>query len=216
MQGDLPAARSYQERALLISREIANHYLETYNLINLSAVTSVTNDGQISLTYAQKALELSRKSGDPSSEAWSLLYMGYAYLLLGDFQEAELVLKRSVAIRDELGQTGMRMEALAGLIQTFLLKEDYAAAMREVEKIISYLQSGNTLDGAEAPLRVYYACYLALEKMQDPRSKTLLQSAAQLLETQVSKLRDEGSRQMFIENVPWRLAIQQAWQEKSN
>ncbi len=216
MQGDLQSARSYQERALLISREIANAYLETYNLINLSAVTGMATEAQISFAYAQRALELSRKSGDPSGEAWSLLYMGYAYLLLSDLQQAEQSFKRSVAIRDDLGQPGMKMEALAGLIQTCLLTGDHTAAMSETEKIISYLQSGNTLDGAEAPLRVYYACYLTLEKTQDPRSKTLLQSAVQLLETQVSKLRDEGSRYMFIENVPWRRAIQQAWQEKSD
>jgi hypothetical protein len=110
----------------------------------------------------------------------------------------------------------MKMEALAGLIQTLLYKGDHSAAMNETEKIISYLQSGNTLDGAETPLRVYYACYLALEKMQDPRSRTLLQSAAQLLETQVSKLKDEGARQLYVENVSWRRAIRQAWREKLN
>jgi tetratricopeptide (TPR) repeat protein len=216
MQGDLQAARSYQERALLISREIANVYMETYNLINLSAVTGIANEAQLALEYARKALGLSRKSGDPSGEAWSLLYMGYAYLLLPDLQEAEHAFRCSAAIRDELGQPGMMMEVLAGLIQTFLLEDDYAAAMSETEKVISHLQSGNMLDGAEAPLRVYYACHLALKKVQDPRSKTLLQSAAQLLETQVSKLRDEESRHVFIENVPWRRAIQQAWQEKSD
>jgi hypothetical protein len=58
---------------------------------------------------------------------------------------------------------------------------------------------------------VYYACYLALKQNQDPRSLAVLQSAGELLETQVSKLRDEKSRRMFIENVPWRLAIHKEW-----
>jgi tetratricopeptide (TPR) repeat protein len=215
MQGDLQAARSYQERALIISREIADRYIETSILINLSALTGIAKDAQTSLAYAQSALELSRKSGDPSGEAWSLLYMGYAQLLLNDLQQAEQSFRRSVAIRAELGQPGMQMEALAGLIQTSLLKDDPAVAMSETEKIVSYLEAGNGLDGAEAPLRVYYTCYVVLERTGDPRSRTLLHLAARLLETQVSKLRDEGSRQMFIENIPWRHAIQQAWQEKS-
>ena len=88
--------------------------------------------------------------------------------------------------------------------------------MSETEKIISYLEAGGTLEGTEEPLRVYYACYLALANAHDPRSHTVLSAAVQLLEAQVSKLSDEGSRQMYVENVPWRLAIQQAWREKSD
>jgi len=216
MQGDFQAARSYQERALLISREIANPYMEIYILINLSAVTGITNEAKISLTYAQTALDLSRKSSDPSSEAWSLLYIGYAYLLFDDFQQAEEAFRRSIAIRDKLGQLGMKTEALAGLIQTLLLKGDQAAAMSETESIISYLQTGGTLDGAEEPLRVYHACYLALEKAQDPRSPRILYEAVQLLDAHLSRLKGEDSRRMYVNNVPWRLAIQQAWQEKSD
>ncbi|HET9913254.1 MAG TPA: tetratricopeptide repeat protein [Anaerolineales bacterium] len=215
MQGDLLAARSYQERALILSREVGNLYLEAYTLINLSAVTGLTDEAQTSLLYAQNALALSRKIGDRSGEAWSLLYMGYAHLLFSDFQKAEEAFRRSIVIRDELKQPGMKIEALAGLIQACSLRGDHIAALNETEKIISYLQSGNTLDGAEAPLRVYYACYLVLERTRDPRSNTLLHSAAQLLETQVSKLNDERSRQMYVENVPWRRAIEQAWQKKT-
>ena len=88
-------------------------------------------------------------------------------------------------------------------------------AVNEAENIVSSLMAGDMLEGTEEPLRVYYACYLALDKMKDPRSRTVLRSAFQLLEAQVSKLRDEKSRQMYVENVPWRLAIWQAWREKS-
>jgi hypothetical protein len=158
-------------------------------------------------------LVLSRKAGDKSGEAWSLLYKGYAHLLFNDVQRAEEAFRYSAVIRNELGQPGMRIESITGLIQTLSLKGD-AAALSEAENVASYLQSGNTLDGAEAPLRVYYTCYLVLEKAQDPRASTLLHSAVQLLETQVSKLRDEESRRKYVENVPWRSGIRQAWQDK--
>jgi tetratricopeptide (TPR) repeat protein len=213
MQGDIQAARSYHEHALSLSREVGNLYVEIYILINLSAVTGTANEGQDSLSYAQESLKLSRETGDRSGEAWSILYMGYAHLLLNELLQAEEAFKRSIAIREELGQIGMRMEALAGLVQTLLRKGDQLAAMRAAEKIISYLEAGGMLDGAEEPLRIYYACYLALEKSQDTRSHRLLEGAAQLLEAHLSKLRDEGSRRMYIESVPWRLAIQRAWQE---
>jgi predicted ATPase/class 3 adenylate cyclase len=216
MQGDFRAARGHLEQALLASREVGNAYLEANSLINLSAAAGMQHDSQASLEYAQNALELSRSTGDRSSEAWSFLYMGYAYLLLNDFQQAEESFRYSIAIRNELGQPGMRMESLAGLIQTLLLKGDHVAAMNEAEEIIFHLEAGGRLEGTEEPLRVYYACYLALEKAQDPRSNAVLRSAVQLLEVQVLKLRDEDSRQMYVENVPWRLAIQQAWREDSD
>ncbi len=216
MQGDFKAARSYQQQALQLSREVGNLYLETYTLINLSAAAAVTSTAQESLSHAQDALKLSIKAGDRSGEAWSLLYMGYAYLLLEALQQAEESFRRSVAIRDELRQPGMKIKSLAGLIQTLLKKEETASAISETEGIISYLDAGGNLEGTEEPLRVYYACYLVLEKAKDPRSSRMLLSAAQLLETQVSMLKDERSRQMYIENVPWRLAIQQLYREKSS
>jgi class 3 adenylate cyclase/tetratricopeptide (TPR) repeat protein len=216
MQGDFEPARSYYERALLLAREVGHIYLETYTLINLSANAGLTNEAQVSLNYAEKALELSDKAGDRSGEAWSLLYEGYAFLLLSDLTKAEEAFQRAIRIRDELGQPGMKFEALAGLIQCFLRKGDDASALLETEKILSHLEEGGNLEGAEAPLRVHFACYLVLEKAGDPRSQTVLHSAVQLLEAQVSKLRSEESRRIYVENVPWRNAILQAWREKSN
>ena len=216
MQGDFPSARAYNERALQLAREVGHIYLETYTLINLSANTGFTNEAQASLGYAEKALELSWRAGDRSGEAWSLLYRGYAFLLLPDLWRAQDAFEGAMLIRDELGQPGMKLEALAGLIQVFLEKDDVASALNETEKILAYLDAGGTLEGAEAPLRVYYACYITLEKKGDPRSQTVLRSAVQMLESQVSKLRSEDSRRQYVENVPWRHAIQRAWHEASN
>ena len=210
MLGDFNAAFSYYARALPLAREVGNVYGETNMLINLSAISGIHQDSVASLEYSQKALELSKGTGDKAVEAWAYHYLGYAYLLQNNLQFAEDTFRQAAIIREELGQPGLKMEPLAGLIQTLLLRGDLASALAETEQIISYLETAGTLEGTEEPLRVYYACYLALENNKDPRSKIILQEAGDLLETQVSKLRDERSRRMFIENVPWRLAIQQA------
>jgi class 3 adenylate cyclase/tetratricopeptide (TPR) repeat protein len=211
MLGDFDAAFSHYARTLPLLREAGNIYAEANVLINLSANTGVRNEIDASLDYSRKALELSIATEDKSSEAWSYLYMGYAYLAQGKFAPAEEAFRASMRIRDELGQPGLKMETLAGLVQSLLLRGEQALALVETEKILAYLYSGESLDGTEEPLRVYYACYLVLKENQDPRSLAVLQSAGELLETQVSKLRDEKSRRMFIENVPWRLAIHREW-----
>ena len=131
-------------------------------------------------------------------------------MLLNDLQQAKESFLSSIAIRNDLGQPGLMTEPMAGLIQTALLQHDTVLAMIEAEKIMSYLARGGTLEGTEEPLRVYYACYLALENTQDPRSHDMLRTAIQLLEAQSSKLRDEGSRKWFVENIPWRFALQKA------
>jgi tetratricopeptide (TPR) repeat protein len=212
MMGDFDAARAYHEQALSISREVGNVYQEAYTLINLSAVTGLQNDVRASVEYAQKALELSRKTADRSGEAWALLYFGHASQLMKEYDAAREAYNSSLLIRTELGQPNMATEPVAGLIETALALEDVAAAMQAVENILTHLANGGTLEGTEEPLRIYYACYLALEKNEDPRSSDMLGRAIELLDWQVSKLRDEESRQMFVKNVPWRLAIQRAAQ----
>jgi tetratricopeptide (TPR) repeat protein len=216
MMGDFEAAFSYYARALPLSREVGNLYNETYQLINLSATSGVRHEAAASLEYSQKALELAKKTGDRSAEAWTFLYMGYAFLLQDEFERAEQSFRESIAIRHELGQPGLETEPMAGLIQIYLQKGDPASASVEAQKIVSYLQTASApLEGTEDPLRVYYACYEALESLEDPRAKEVLRAAAELLDQQVSRLRDENSRQMFIENVPWRKAIRQAWQKRT-
>ncbi len=210
IQGDFVAARLYQEQALLLAREIGNLLHETYTLINLSAVCGMQNERDFALRYAQQAAELARTILERSAEAWAMLYLGHAWLLQGDYRRAESAYLKSIAIRSELSQPSLSMEPIAGLVQTYLGLDDVEAALRETEKILSFLESGITLDGVEEPLRVYYVCYLALQKINDPRTDMILKTARQLLETQTSKFRTAAERDRYIENVSWRRAIRDA------
>jgi hypothetical protein len=60
---------------------------------------------------------------------------------------------------------------------------------------------------------VYYQCYHLLQKKQDPRATQVLGAAYRMLEEQLSKLKDQRLRQIYVENVPWRKAIQAAAQQ---
>lgn len=210
MMGDFEAARVYHGQALSIAREVGNRYQEVYTLINLSAVSGIQLDAKASMDYAQTALRIARLIGDRSGEAWALLYVGHAAQLLKNFEQASEAYNASLLIRDELAQTNMATEPMAGLIEAALAVEDVSTAMQRVEAILVHLANGGTLEGTEEPLRIYYVCYLALEKNKDPRASDLLAKAVRLLAAQVSKLRDDSSREMFVKNVPWRLAIHKA------
>lgn len=211
MQGDFDSARSYQEQALSIAREVGDIYHETYTLINLSAVAINQSEGQIAIKYAQHANALSQKIGERSGVAWSLLYLGYACMLDKNYEMARSFFQESVTIREELGQKSLAIEPAAGLIQVALEMDDLSTARSETDKILLHLAEGGSFEGTEEPLRIYLACYQALKKLRDPRSTTILHEAAKLLEAQVSRLPDIQARQVFVQNVPYRRDIQEAW-----
>jgi predicted ATPase/class 3 adenylate cyclase len=215
MQGDFDAARSYHEQALSIAREVGNRFQETYVLINLSAVACVRKETDAAVQFAMQALDLARRINDRSGEAWALLYLGHAYLMNGELEPAQGAFLGSAEIRDELNQASLKMEAVAGLVQVALDANDPLRALGEAETILAHLAGGGSFEGAEEPLRIYLACFRALEKNRDPRAASVLSEAVKLLQSQTALLRDEESRLRYVENVPWRKEIAELQKKKN-
>jgi len=212
MQGDFENARYYHEQTLTLSREFGDLNQEVFTLVNLSAVNGIQNDADTALRHAQRAKELAIQISERSGEAWAELYIGHACLKLNDIQSAQTAYRRSIEIRNELAQPSLSMEPFAGLIESYISENDLDSAVQEAEKILGFLNGGSNLDGTDEPLRVYYACYLALVKKEDPRSRHVLQSAMDMLESQVSNFSDDDARKRYVENIPWRKALRDAAQ----
>ena len=101
------------------------------------------------------------------------------------------------------------MEAQAGLVETALQAGDLSEAQTKAGIILAYLANDGTLDGTEEPLRIYLAVYQTLKELKDLRASSILQTAKQILDGQVLLLKDESSRNMYVQNVSWRKAIQE-------
>jgi tetratricopeptide (TPR) repeat protein len=209
MQGDFVAARAFHSNALSIAREVGNRYQEMYTLINLGAVTSVQKEADLSLGFAEQARTLSIKIRDRAGEAWSHFYIGHAYLLKNEISLAREAFSASVGIREELSQTNLLMEAQAGLVEAALQSGELSIAGQRADIILAHLSNHGTLDGTEEPLRIYLAVYQTLKRLKDPRARSILQNAKQILDAQVALLKDESSRIMYVQNVPWRKAFQE-------
>ncbi len=208
--GDYSAAINYHEQALTILRRLGLRSQEMYAYINLSAVMGAQGIAHDSFKWAQKALEFSTKIGDRTGDGWAYFYLGYAHLLNKNYDEAVHAFLKSIEIRLEVNASVLVIEARAGLINAYLESGDQISAQSEAEKIIQYMHTDMLFAGAEESLRIYLAVFQVLKKTKDPRVTVVLQNAIQLLNTQVSKLRSEEARQIYVENVPWRRAIQQA------
>lgn len=210
MLGNFTSARTYYEQALSISFEIDSPLMVLYCRLNLSSLAGIQNQADVAMQQAQEAIALAQKNSQRSEEAWGFLYLGYAHSLKGELELAKDDFRKSLEIRNDLNQPAMSMEPIAGLVEVHLKADDLNSAKIDVETILEYLHAGNTLEGAEEPLRIYNACYSYLERVGDPRSQDVLSAARELLETQVSRFVDEESRNHYIENIPWRRAIRDA------
>jgi len=212
MLGNFQIANSYHEQALHVSLETGNLVQEINTRINISAVSCLQGESDLALSQAQKATDLARGISYKSGEAWGTLYIGHAYILQNKLELARESYQKSVEIRNELNQPALSMEPIAGLVETYITENDLESASQYVDQIMQFIESGSSLDGADEPLRVYYSCYLYLERKKDLRSLQVLQIAKQLLDTQVSRFANVAERERYIENIPWRRAI---WNKQS-
>ena len=210
MLGDFSSARSYYEQSLGMARETGDLYYELFNYINLSALDCIQNRAESAIRNAERSADLAKKSSDRSGEAWAMLYLGHAHLLREEFESAEEAYQASIRIREELRQTTLSMEPLAGLVEVNLARDDISAAEHSAEKILGFLESGSDLRGVEEPLRILHTCYLYLDAKKDPRAAQVLRQAKDLLDEQVSKFKDEADRRRYVENIPWRRAVRDA------
>lgn len=206
--GDYLAAMSYYEQALKIARELGQRLEEMYTYVNLSATAYGQGDAAEALKWAEKAQELAAAASDRIAEGWACFNMGYAHLLGGKFDRSADAFIKSIEIRTEMNAAMLIIESRAGLCEAYLGLGDPVAAGREAERVFLQMEKEPSFEGAEEPLRIYLSLLTFLEKTKDPRASAVLQNAMALMNEQVSKLRSDDARRMFVEAVPWRRALQ--------
>jgi predicted ATPase/class 3 adenylate cyclase len=213
MQGDFEQARIYQAESLKVSRETGNRYQETFTLINMSAMMIILENHFEASTYARQALDLASELKDRSLEAWALTFLGHAQLGLREFQEASVAYQQAIEVRGILDQPTLQMEPLAGQAQVELERGQLEEAQTYVEKILTHIDNGGSLEGTEEPLRIYLTMYQTLSANHDPRARKILEAAYSLLKEQVQRIQEERYKETFVRNVSWRREIQERWQE---
>lgn len=208
MLGDYVKAMENYEHALILAREQGAISEEMYTYVNLSASASGQGNSISAQEWARMALELALQVKDRTAEAWAYFYLAHGELLAESHTAAAENFQKSLDLRIEANVQPLVIEARAGLVQAHLALGNPSAAEKEAQTILTYLEKDPSVAGAEEPLRIYLSLYSYLEKIKDPRASLVLQNAIQLLETQISKLRSQEARQVFVQNVPWRRALQ--------
>ena len=213
--GDYGKAMEYYEHALSLAREQGSRIAELYTYVNLSASAGGQGKSAEAIDWAKKALDFSIQVKDRTAEGWAYFYLAHAQLLAAQFPKAVENFEKSITVRSEANAQELIIESRAGLADVYMALKDRASAEKEAQQILTYMETDPAFEGVEEPLRIYLSIANVLEKTKDPRISSVLQNANQLLNTQVSKLRSQEARQMFVENVPWRRSLRKMITEQS-
>jgi len=209
--GDYPRARLITERYLRICREVGNPYHESNALVNLSAWAIAQQDFEFAGQSVSQALQLSQSIGDRSGEAWALTYLGHGQFAQGELDAAQQAYTEALSIRQELAQPELACEPVAGLARVELRRGDLPAALEHIDAILTHLERGGSLQGADQPLRVDLTCYRVLQQAGDPRASRLLETAYHILQERAAKIADKPTRQAFLNNIEYHQEIQAAY-----
>lgn len=212
--GEYARGREYLTRHLRIIREVGDAYTEAYGHFNLSAQLDALGEYEAARGEAEHGLTLARKNGDRSGEAWALTYLGYSEVALGNLDAAADAFQGALAIRRELNQAVLATEPLAGLARMSLSAGELTAARQQIDEILHLIDSSGPLDGTDDPLRVYLTCYLVLAAHQDPRARSVLESAYNQLESRAEHIPNPEKRQAFRYNVETNRQIGEAWKNE--
>jgi predicted ATPase/class 3 adenylate cyclase len=209
--GEYTKARTYLEMQLRVAREMGDLYGESYGCVNLSAVWGALGDYPAARRQAEQALALALKIGDRSGQAWALTYLGHSQLALNQADLAAKSYQRALDIRRELAQPVLATEPLAGLARTALADGDSGSAQGYTDEILAFLENSGSLNGTDDPLRVYFACYQVLASAQDPRARSLLETARTQLIERARKIHDPAAQQVFLSQIEVNRLIEEAW-----
>lgn len=148
----------------------------------------------------EAALRLAQEGQMVSVERWVLTNLGHLLVTQGQGVEAEQFYRHALSIQQSAGLIMNITDAMAGLAELLLLREEFAAAQEQVEAILAAFDRYGLLV-AETPFQVYQTCYRVLAANADPRALGVLQQAYDLLLQQAEKLLDDKVRRAFLENV---------------
>lgn len=213
--GAYTQAESYNQEALNLSRQIQSPMGQSMALVNLALVNHYQDREDQALDLSQQALTIGRQMNSRRVQGYAFIPMGHALLGLDKPLEAQEAYWQSLTIWHELDQPSLVVEQRASLAQTKMAQQVEAEALAQVEEILLYLHEDGALAGAESAFRVYLTCYHILQKCQDERAQSVLETAYTRLQEQAADITDEQLRDSYLQNVPAHRYINAAFVDNS-
>ncbi|MFN2198777.1 MAG: ATP-binding protein [Anaerolineales bacterium] len=209
--GDYPAAHAHFSQIITLAGELGDRKAISTALVNLAWVAASSSAWESAVEYSQQGIAMKKEWKQVEAAAEGLVWLGHAWLGLGQPKKAAAAYRESLEIRTALDQPNLAVEAVAGLARVALARQDIASAMQHTAQLMEVLAADPKLSGGWEPLRVYLTCWQVLHAAADPRADQILANAITLLQEQAARLPAGPDRQRFLENIPWHREILALW-----
>jgi class 3 adenylate cyclase/tetratricopeptide (TPR) repeat protein len=202
--GRLEESAIQLDRALQIAQEQGDLEVQGWTEMTYVFVARYTGQTESVLAHATHSDEIAERIGSPFSRVWSLYYLGYAHMMLGETDDAIAAMERSLSLARE-ARTGLELEAwrVAGFSEALLRAGDHARALEAGEKGVALaLQRGNA---AHLP-----TCYRVLaEALLASENPQKIATAQRALENAIAAVDATGARTElpFIERTRQKLML---------
>lgn len=177
----------------------------------LAIVTYQQDDHSTAQAYSRQALELAQAKNDLLNQSTSLIGLGHALTGLHEIDSAIDAYQNALKLLRQLSpRQRQQIDALAGLAELALVRQDISQAMTYMNEIQPFLADGH-LEGAIEPMWIYLTCYRTLQTAGDPKATHLLRTAYELLQDRAARL-EEAQRRTFLDNIPAHHEILVTWE----
>jgi tetratricopeptide (TPR) repeat protein len=198
--GDYTAGRDYHRESLELRRAIGDRWGECWALLGLGWCYADLGEAAAARTHYEQAADLAHVIGDRRNEASALYSLGDLVLTGGALAEAEECLRRSLMIRENLGNPLAIAESRTGLARLALVRHDADEALVQVDEILHAIEAGRLAAG-DLTCTMRLTCYRVLRAAGDARAAPVLAAAVAWLREQAARIPDAEARRMFLENV---------------
>jgi len=149
------------------------------------------------------------EGASPPNRGNALARLGHILAAQGQLQAAAETYEQALAIWDQVPDSQLAMDTLAGLAWVRWWCGQKERAISLVERFLPLLADYAAAD--EWPFLAYWYGYEVLQASGDPRAPDVLEAAYTLLQDKASRVDDEGLRRSFLENIVVHRQIAAAW-----
>lgn len=134
--GDWEEGIELLRRSMELAKEVGNYTMAGFAALNAAECFTKMGELSIAKEYLDTAIDAMEKSQDTIGLASSYIMMGVTYLADKDYEEAEKVLRKSIAMSVTIGLAAIEAEALRHMADLFIAKGDMEGAKKVLEKAI--------------------------------------------------------------------------------
>jgi len=196
--GQYQRAGENLQRALEICQAAGDRWGEIWRMTYLGLLALQTGDAAQALDLTTRALLLSEQVDARRERAMTLTHRAHALSALGRQVEALHDYELSRSLRNDLGETHLSLEPLAGMARVQLTLGNLAAARQSAAELAEAIQQNPPLFGTDEPLRLYLSCIQVFEASGEvEQAASLREKARALLQTRAAEL-DEETRSDYL------------------